>query len=688
MSKSHTDVLVALEALKRHSFRAFAVLVARIVDDGAKPQPQVSHIALDNDLDALSNCIGLQQPLLEPFQVRSQTPEQQSSLPLLKFQDYSPVVESAHTSQTPVQDASSFDTESPILTPQAFPSPLPLAASGRRRGSITEAASNIVQRVRRLSVVAASIGKTVSSDQRSPDPKRQSVATKSMNFMSPGTATPPRYSIQEKASKIFTSYSQHESAPISPPEEHIHDKNLEELLSDHNVALLLGALCKAIFQFLEEEPAVALATPSPLPLMANSSSNEFSKATSEGTSCIQPVTTTKSPLIEDAVSAERQSKTSESTIPPSAQQSHNQLAIPSTKPYAESSVSSTCNENEEARFQRIVSCVETIQIAFETNDLSELSDVKKALWTEIMSLLPAVQQISKLYGEKLQKQAQNTSTSLPKIDHNRSLDASDTPSCKFFDFSEMLDMNPDGTRSYPGSNELSKVVLAIDHILQIAPRMDNQTVSLSDSKLRDISAAQLIGLIERLNRGATYYSGQRAYPETKYTTLNFLTEKIAQSAKLRLNNQCFIMTADQSRQMDLTKLGGMMENGQRLRLANQDWMSKEQRMYEDLSALQQKLSAIGESRMHNQRFELTPDKQRNMFIYKISGQIEKGQQRRMSNQDAVYERCSLGKSKKEDLFEFEKTLDRAKALHQTTNQKTDSNSLKSRKVCAATSELV
>ncbi|KAJ1332763.1 hypothetical protein BSLG_008392 [Batrachochytrium salamandrivorans] len=613
------EVLVELEALKRHSFRAFTAIVTRIIDAEGAPQQQrqiqhsVTQEALDCDIGLLADSINRSSPFVRRDPVRPSrlsTPgEDLERLPSVAAHSDLDSNDRGGDTTIQVSESDHDNSSNCIATTPLLAAPL----TGRRRRSINEAASDIVHRVRRLSASASS-GWTLPGLLSSAGSK----------------AKPP-------------------SSPSPPPKDNSDGTDLLQVMSDHNIALLLGAFCKAIFQFLEEEPAVASVQSVALPLVVRSCS---------------------SAAVPDSIPKSELKTVDSYQLPALVLDDH--LAIPVQVPAAAAAAHSDASQNQ---FGQIAVSIETIQSAFASNTLSGLSESKRLLWDEIVTLLPVVYQMSRLHAMQIERLALASSaasispatgstlndlTAPPDLSKRRSLD-----------LSEILAMCPDGAPHYPGVDELTKVIKAIDHICNIAPRMDNQTVSLSDSKRRDISAAQLIGLIERLNRGAAHYADQRACSTTKLSTLNFLMDAIAQSAKRRLDSQRFTMSAEQSRNMDMNKLGGLVEHAQKYRLANQDWMSREQRMCEDLAILQNLAANTSELRMPNQRFELTAEKQRNMFICKIGGSIERGEQRRLTNQEAILDKEEL---REFQFLEVEGILDNARGMRQMSGQRANMSS--------------
>nr|KAJ3418591.1 hypothetical protein HK105_008127 [Polyrhizophydium stewartii] len=557
----------------------------------------------------------------------------------------------AHGFTAPPSATQTPPTEVGSLEPSRTPKNL------RRRQSITDTASHIMQRVRRLSV-------TASTQLPSSDSKGRLL--NQLGGQSHSIADRLEHSASVHASPGPT--SPEVSVPTSPidpqpaPIQDSPDAAIKEILSDHTVAILLGALCQNLFEFLEdlqpsdislspEQPA-ALADAVSHPVMTITEASEASGDSESALDNARPLSVEPQRVSEDQASLgnnpEADQRVSEDMPPNSANSDISgstaagvaQLAPPELAPKGLAKASSfsvdAAPESDGKRFALLANDVSAVRSAISPIDFAALPEHKQALWCEIEPLLYAVQHICQLHIEVLKTKVAAGEINLGSMD-----------------LDDILSMNPDKAAAAPGSEELGKVVIAIDRLLKLAPRLDGQSVLLTETKLRDLSAAQLIGMIERLNRGAEHYQAQRAQPASKYLTLNVLVEKISQSAKRRLDNQCFVMSPDYSLKLDMGRISGLLEQTEKRRYANQDWVSKEQRMLDDLTDLQNKLTSE-EHRMQNQRFVMSPEKQRSMFFGRLSGHIERGQERRMQNQDAM----SRQDIKEERFQEIDRIMDK------------------------------
>ncbi|KAI8925524.1 hypothetical protein BC831DRAFT_266487 [Entophlyctis helioformis] len=765
-NRIQSDLLQALEALKRDSLRAFSVLAARIVDDGSLPRNDVTEEALEHGLARLSR--------ISQTALNQQDSFSQSHTPLRVSQTNLPHSVSMHIkkSQPLLESPYAFlamsgpEDELPakVASPPVSASIANLATVADRHGrreSIGEKAANLINRVRRLSLStqsplmtppsagtpnpggrqrrASRIGssgrlldlfhkesstshiqqpasrqsslhlrirhgmpekeaESGSSDPISPvsahSPLRSPIlgSDDSVNdssvvqeplpegydpFAPPPestTSAPPSLLLGKSASPTSdclpsaVSAASASSAPPAlmfsgstsvtaglaamaarPEQPSAGTTSHTDLMSDYTLAILLGALCKALYTFLESEPATA----------DGDTPNSVSPATVDA---IAFASTTNDSLVEHIGGA---APVSETSLPSPAGSSAALLSPSATADQPSPASSSNASAADSRRLHRIADRGSNIQAMAESSDTESLSDARKQMWEEIQNLIAAIQFLSGLHMRAAQPQINtasvhnggavldgasagglNTADTLAALlpamlQDGHSLSSAATTAITGnatigITGASLSTVAETSHRSiFVSSEELRHVVGAIDRLLKVSPRLENQSVTLTETKIRDMSTAHLIGMIERLNRGAANFEGQRAANNGKHQTLNVLVERIAQSAKRRMDNQCVELTGNIGRNMDLGKLGGILDRQEKTRFPNQDWVSREQRMIDDLSTLQTKLSANSSvKRMENQRFVLTDQKQMHMFFDKLSSQLERSE-RRMANQDAL-----------------------------------------------------
>ncbi|KAJ3411826.1 hypothetical protein HDV05_001668 [Chytridiales sp. JEL 0842] len=184
--------------------------------------------------------------------------------------------------------------------------------------------------------------------------------------------------------------------------------------------------------------------------------------------------------------------------------------------------------------------------------------------------------------------------------------------------------------------ELNSVLSAIDRVAHFAPRLFNQTVTLTDQQERVISAAALTSLIERLMAGRKEFENQRSAPAntTRLGTLNSLVDQITKASERTLSNQRVEMSSSMQNNLEMSKLVGAVEKQNTRRFKNQDWESREVRLLKDLTKLHSELMDASK-KMETQRFVLSPAKERDMFMINVMGRLDRMEDRRFGNQDAV-----------------------------------------------------
>jgi hypothetical protein len=121
------------------------------------------------------------------------------------------------------------------------------------------------------------------------------------------------------------------------------------------------------------------------------------------------------------------------------------------------------------------------------------------------------------------------------------------------------------------SLELNHVLSAIDRVVHFAPRLFNQTVTLTDSQERVISAAALTALIERLMAGRKEFENQRAEPSntTKLGTLNTLVDQITKASERTLSNQRVELSSKKQNTLEINRIAGIVEKQSARRMQNQ-----------------------------------------------------------------------------------------------------------------------
>eukprot|EP00842_Homolaphlyctis_polyrhiza_P005401 jgi/Hompol1/5862/HPOL_001116-RA len=655
------EVLLALEALKRDGLKAFSVLVARVIEDGAPPPPKMTKETFEKHLETL-----------------------------LKKMANDGDSDTSGVCQTP---------EASHLTPEMSNTP-----KIKRRGSVGTA---IVQRVRRLSITAQTALGSVGISGSTPRMVHSESRGKLINALS-GTSS--------KGSQIVGSEKSASAALLGnlpPVTKDESEAAVNELISDHMLAMLLGALCTDIYEFLESEPIVQADTITP--------EASFSLSTSDlPTIEVHPprrsgVTTSQSQAgmaeaireVESGSGSLQDSNQFNSYAAKSDQvevehvplkggeESLPNISKPALAPHHEddelmsvhsanalrSSVASVISTSSDVsdlpdtapipggrRVSRVAQDVEKIMEILDPEEYEELSEVRREMWQEIEELLRIVRLICKLrieeinsataadFAARMSAATSSNRESPLRQQIEQSSNALSTGTEDDFDLAAFLSSNPQSNSARPSdtkTKELGEVISAIDRVVKSRPRFSKQDVTLSDTKLKDISTAKLIDMIERLNRGAERMSAQRSSPPQKYEALNYLVDKITESAKRRMDNQCFVMSLEHSRNMEIGKISGLVENAQKRRIRNQEYVTKEERMLQDLQKLQEVLSTTT-TEMAKQSYTMSEKKEKEMFMGKLTDKISRSNSKRMSGQDA-YKKKDL---KEHKFSEVDQILDK------------------------------
>ncbi|KAJ1568758.1 hypothetical protein HK096_005416 [Nowakowskiella sp. JEL0078] len=268
-------------------------------------------------------------------------------------------------------------------------------------------------------------------------------------------------------------------------------------------------------------------------------------------------------------------------------------------------------------YSQLVSSVQQVQN--HRNELTDkLSPAQQSLWSEIDRLMVLIQMICR------QRQ------------HIRPHDIHPPPPSYDHVVKHSTTTLSQRDKKHPVNLEaaLDDVVDSIDRVINLAPRLFNQTVTLTPRQERILNSAALSGTIERLNGP----DGDK---------LNVLVERITKAGERSLANQRGVLSKDAQMRLEEAKFGKIVDRQDRLRLINQDWESREERLLKDLNKLHADLLRVqpSVSLSTEQRFVLSPNKEKNLYMSGVAGKIGKLAERRMGNQDAV----SLSERKAEDI---------------------------------------
>ncbi|ORX56286.1 hypothetical protein DM01DRAFT_1382553 [Hesseltinella vesiculosa] len=181
-------------------------------------------------------------------------------------------------------------------------------------------------------------------------------------------------------------------------------------------------------------------------------------------------------------------------------------------------------------------------------------------------------------------------------------------------------------------NDLDHLVSSIDRLSDVMPRFNNQRADLSDRQARLLAAATMGKTIERLSRGRL--EDQRASIPDVLDKQNLLSDLVAQlhrSSARSLDNQRFILAVKNNPStlhLDVATKERLLDNQER---------PPEQQMIDEMVSLSDLLTkSMDRPRFNSQRFQLTPVKEKEVFLNHVLHKIDRMQSRRMQNQDAEW----------------------------------------------------
>ncbi|KAI8813724.1 hypothetical protein BJ742DRAFT_767296 [Cladochytrium replicatum] len=282
------------------------------------------------------------------------------------------------------------------------------------------------------------------------------------------------------------------------------------------------------------------------------------------------------------------------------------------------------------RYSGIFQSVADVQNWRPQIDLNVASEETRALWNEIDRLMLLVQAICQ---ERRRSRLEIRQSPLPTYEEALSAGASSNVTSKSprKEFGDAI--QDEKGRAIRDEIDLGDVVDAIERVMNLAPRMLDQSVALNDRQQRMMSNAQLTALVDRLSRGR--FHDQRASPSARWETLNVLVDNITIAGQRSLQNQRAGFSKDGQQRMDEARLGSLIARQEKSRYTNQDWESKEERLIADLSTLQHDLEKCA-NRMNEQRFVMTPAKEKKLYMSNILKRVDKMNDRRLDSQSAEH----------------------------------------------------
>ncbi|KAI8643393.1 hypothetical protein BD408DRAFT_442610 [Parasitella parasitica] len=184
----------------------------------------------------------------------------------------------------------------------------------------------------------------------------------------------------------------------------------------------------------------------------------------------------------------------------------------------------------------------------------------------------------------------------------------------------------------PTTGDLDQLLNAIDRLSHVAPRLNNQRADLTEKQVKELAAATLYKTVERLLRDRM--ENQRA-PLPKHQVLQDLVQQIQKSASRSLDNQRVALSSQQQRDMDFASIHGILKRLDRGRYTDQDWISHEELLINDLTHTTDLLvKSLDRPAYNRQRFSLSAAKERTLFISGLFNKVESLEGYRLVNQDA------------------------------------------------------
>ncbi|CAG8591200.1 6193_t:CDS:2 [Racocetra fulgida] len=252
------------------------------------------------------------------------------------------------------------------------------------------------------------------------------------------------------------------------------------------------------------------------------------------------------------------------------------------------------------------------------NLYNNVTDERLATWNEIDRLMEVV---AALCHER--------SNNDPPPEYSNNLTEGDNEAIvdppKYPLVSGNLNINIDNEKT---KLDLDNVISAIDRVYNVAPQLNNQRVELSPRQKKRLTAATLSNVIQKLSRGRLEEQRADSSSIVKYQTLNRLVDQINKAAERSFVDQRVELSPRQIRQHEVAKLNGIIERLEKNRMTNQ-------LLIQDLTRLTNELTRTSADTIYaSQRYKLSPDKERDMFMNSIIKKVEKMQSYRMEDQDA------------------------------------------------------
>lgn len=208
--------------------------------------------------------------------------------------------------------------------------------------------------------------------------------------------------------------------------------------------------------------------------------------------------------------------------------------------------------------------------------------------------------------------------------------------------SEIEVLQPDGSTA---GVDFGGVVSAIDRVLAVVPRLENQCVFLNDRQQRMMDTAQLTATINRMMRFGRM-DGQRVrFEDTRYSKLNDLIQSIEQAGQRSLASQRAELSQHKRDRMEIARMQRAIERSSRGRMHNQEYFDKEEMLVDVIRSLRLGDDPMAQ-KMDSQFYTMTEKKEKEMFAISVGSRMSR--LRRLSGQ-ATYSPADRDRMAMEEL---------------------------------------
>ncbi|KAI7868290.1 hypothetical protein BDF14DRAFT_1795087 [Spinellus fusiger] len=142
---------------------------------------------------------------------------------------------------------------------------------------------------------------------------------------------------------------------------------------------------------------------------------------------------------------------------------------------------------------------------------------------------------------------------------------------RYFSTEESLLPAPPSALSEKTQHDLDDLLTAIDRLSCVAPRLTNQTITLTESQANEIAMATVARAVETLSSGRM--ENQRAPLRQSHDFLMDLIIQMNESAARTFDNQRVPMGEALEKKIEMGKVSGVLSKMDRGRFTNQDWSS-------------------------------------------------------------------------------------------------------------------